>query len=209
MSSIAAPRRPTIPKSVARRLDRIAYRAHAFHRWSHHPLCVEYESERIALGRRTRLCRGCAFLAIGGAAGLSAGILAPPLPSPWPVLSLALLGAIGLFGLYIRMRRERAQTQAGSPRSKIATRLLPGAGFTFVAVQATRTGGPIGAAALGVCVLAAVAFTVAYRRLGPYRGPCTTCPEARLGVPCRGFREIVQRERAFGRFARRVLARLP
>ncbi len=36
-----------IPPAVARRVDRLALRAHAFHRWAHHPLCAWYAAEVI------------------------------------------------------------------------------------------------------------------------------------------------------------------
>ena len=45
----------------------------------------------------------------------------------------------------------------------------------------------------------------AYRHRGPDRTPCSTCPE-RLGeAPCRGWKEIVNAERAFRRLSGRWL----
>src|SRR3990172_5780311 len=80
-----------VPPALARRLDRLARRAHAFHRFAHHPLCPAYASEVILLGRRTRLSRGCALAAAGTAAGALAAFAAPvPPPSrPAPVLAPA------------------------------------------------------------------------------------------------------------------------
>src|SRR5690349_17198358 len=64
--------------ATARAVDRLAYRAHAFHRFAHHPLCGRYQTELIRLGRRTRICRGCALAALGGLCGVVAGLLSPP-----------------------------------------------------------------------------------------------------------------------------------
>ena len=186
-----APVRPRIDRGLARRLDRLAFRAHAFHRWAHHPLCLEYESEVIRLGRRFRLCRGCAAAALGCLSGLAGGLALPVLLDSG-VLALAGLGVLS--GL-LALGRQR--------RPKTLTRGLPAALAAFLLIQALRGGGPIRwsvAAGMGTALLGLV---VAYRRRGPDRTPCATCPEFMAGGTCRGFREIHTRERAFARLAAR------
>ncbi len=189
----ATPARPRIRRDLARRLDRLAFRAHAFHRWAHHPLCREYEGEVFRLGRRFRLCRGCTLAATGGLAGLAGGLVVPVLRDP-AILALA---GLGLLAGLLALGRPR--------RPKGFTRGLPAALLAFLLVQALRSGGivPWGAAALAVATGTAV--TLAYRRRGPDRTPCATCPEASAGGSCRGFREIRTRERAFTRLAGRWL----
>ena len=190
--ALRPPVRP-IDRGLARRLDRLAFRAHAFHRWAHHPLCREYEGEVFRLGRRLRLCRGCTLAALGGAAGLAAGFLVPPLP---PAASLG-LACLGLLAALPALSRRRW--------SKVLTRALPAALPPFLLVQALRSGGVLrwGVAALAAAVAAAV--VLAYRRRGPDRAPCAACAEAPAHGACRGFREIRDRERAFGRLAARWL----
>jgi hypothetical protein len=48
-------------------------------------------------------------------------------------------------------------------------------------------------------------FLWLYRRRGPNRSPCQTCPERTLPRVCSGLRPIVQRERAFRRLAQRYI----
>ncbi|MBI3723006.1 hypothetical protein HY251_03485 [bacterium] len=45
-----------------------------------------------------------------------------------------------------------------------------------------------------------------YRHRAPDRRPCETCPERDLPV-CRGFKEVVRREKAFSVLSRRLLER--
>ncbi|HET8714991.1 MAG TPA: hypothetical protein VFM16_04150, partial [Holophagaceae bacterium] len=61
---------PRTPPALRRRLDRLARRAHAFHRFAHHPLCAEYAGERLRVGK-VHLCRGCTLLGAGLLAGLA------------------------------------------------------------------------------------------------------------------------------------------
>ncbi|HEX9011805.1 MAG TPA: hypothetical protein VF804_15670 [Holophagaceae bacterium] len=190
---VPAPVRPRIDRGLARRLDRLAFRAHAFHRWAHHPLCREYEGEVFRLGRRFRLCRGCTLAAVGGLAGLAGGMGSPVLPDP-VIGALAVLGLLaGLLALGHRRR------------PKGLTRGLPTALLAFLLVQALRGGGTVRWGAAVLAVAAGTAVTLAYRRRGPDRTPCTACPEAPPSGACRGFREIRTRERAFGRLASRWL----
>jgi hypothetical protein len=39
-----------VPESAARDLDRLAKRAHRFHRFAHHPLCAAYAGETLRVG---------------------------------------------------------------------------------------------------------------------------------------------------------------
>ncbi|HVZ35160.1 MAG TPA: hypothetical protein VG963_22190, partial [Polyangiaceae bacterium] len=84
-----------ISPALARRIDRLAVRAHRFHRWAHHPLCASYAGETLRLGRKTIVCRGCALVAGGLIVGVLLGAAlertAPPHGQPelWSVAALA------------------------------------------------------------------------------------------------------------------------
>lgn len=183
-----------LPPGLARRIDRLARRAHAFHRFAHHPLCAAYRGEVVALGRRTRLCLGCSLLGAGGALGLLAGLL---LPTPSP----ALLGS----GSALLLLLALAAVRPGRPglRRKLLTRLLPMALAAALAAAGLRASGATG---LLAALLAGATFgtaLLAYRRRGPDRSACATCPERPAGPDCSGFRPAVRRERAFARLAGR------
>jgi hypothetical protein len=182
---------PRTSPAVIRRIDRLARGAHAFHRYAHHPLCVEYSGEvfRIAFGpngRSTRFCRGCTLAGVGAIlGGLMGAWTAPPLWAAATAIPLGLAGA------------SRSARRAG----KIATRLLPAGSIAFAIGAGLRVWSPGGALLCGVA-LAAVGLSVArYRRRGPDRSPCIRCPERTAQAPCRGLAPLVRRERAFQRMA--------
>jgi len=182
---------PRTPPALRRRLDRLAWRAHAFHRFAHHPLCVEYAGERIQIGR-IRLCRGCVLLGIGLLTGLAAGIaLRPRLMSAGLALILGI--TIGLLSFRLR-----------APKS--VGRLLPGASLAFAAVQGLRLG-PMGWVLATGAATAFIAARLLYRRRGPHRGPCETCPDRDRRPACRGFAPILRRERALQRLAGKLIAK--
>lgn len=189
------PSRPGIAPALARRLDRLAFRAHAFHRWAHHPLCREYGGEVFRIGPKLRLCRGCALAAAGAVSGLLAGLAAPTLPAG----ALAGLGVAGLLAAGLALGRRR--------RSKLITRALPAALPPFLLLQALRSRSAPAWTLAGLAWGAVALVILAYRRRGPDRDPCRTCPEATGPGVCRGFREIRARERAFARLASRWLGR--
>ncbi len=176
--------RPRIPAPLARRIDRLARRAHAFHRFAHHPLCAAYERELVPLGRRARICRGCLFAFAGGATGLAFASAAPRAPVT-AVAALALAAALGVVSLRLRL-------------PKVLSRFLPSAlgGFAL--------GGGIGPAAAAAA--SGAAYVLWHRSRGPDRRPCDACPERAVTV-CSGYAPIVRRERAFGRLASRWLRR--
>ena len=188
--------------SLARRLDRLALRAHAFHRFAHHPLCDRYAGELVRIGTRRRLCRGCSAAWLGALSGV---LLAVVLAPPWLwAAHAALLGAAMLTGMRVRRlgvgRRPRRA-------SKLWTRALPSFGlcFGFVACLLAREPRALAVAlAIGVAI---VLVYVAYRFRAPDRTPCTSCPERSASVPCSGFRDIVRAERAFMRRAQQLLER--
>src|SRR3954471_6162611 len=98
-------RNAPLPQRTVRAIDRLAQRAHAFHRFAHHPLCERYASELIPLGRRARLCRGCASAATGALLGaLSALVLRPQLHT---LLAIAALGGIA-FGASLLLRLPKS-----------------------------------------------------------------------------------------------------
>ncbi len=133
----------------------------------------------VRVGKRTRLCRGCTLAALGAVAGGALGLALAP----------ALLPAIaaGLAGVALLPLRRG---------NKWRSRFAPAAALAFAA-----TGGLVLAATAAVLVLALVS---AYRRRGPDRTPCVTCPE-RAAAPCSGFSPIIRRERAFQRRVRSLL----
>jgi hypothetical protein len=182
--------------ALARRIDRLARRAHRFHRFAHHPLCAPYEREVVRLGRRARVCRGCALAAAGALAGGIAGLAVPPLP-PATLAALLLLAAPLAAGA-VGPRR-------GRPRPKLLTRTLPTAFAGALAVAGLRAGAAglaITAATLAACALA----VYAYRRRGPDRSPCGGCPERTVQRTCTGYRPHARREAAFARLAGRWIA---
>jgi hypothetical protein len=189
-----------VPHSLARRIDRLAGRAHRWHRYAHHPLCDAYAHELISLGRRARVCRGCSMVAGGAVVGLSIGLLAGTrvhghtaamlMASSW----LALAGAVAARRYRIRL-------------SKVVTRLAP-ALLAASALGLTLRMGLAATALVGGAALAGAAgFILHYRRRGPDRTACDVCPERLLAGPCSGFSPIVRRERAFRRLARSWLTR--
>lgn len=170
----------TIPPRLARRLDRLARRAHAFHRFAHHPGCGEYAGEVFRFGRRTRICRGCALAGIGAIAGIGLAWVLPPSPA---LATVAVPLAAASAYASLRMRSI----------GKLAGRFLPASLLLFSLVSGPWTA----IAALGTTAV----LIGAYRRRGPDRGPCAACPEREKAFPCRGFAEVVRRERAFQRRA--------
>jgi MFS family permease len=180
---------------TARRIDRLSYRAHLFHRFAHHPLCAAYASEVIRVGRRGRVCQGCSLMGLGLLAGAFAGGIFR--------LSLGATVAIGIGGVAVAASSFAWRT------SKISSRLLPAVATGIVCASALCAWS-IGALAAAASTLAAFAVMYgAYRRRGPHRGPCAACPERGAPSPCVGLQEIVQRERAFRRLAGRLIAHGP
>ena len=175
-----------IPLSLARRIDRLAWRAHAFHRFAHHPLCDAYRHEVLRVGRHLRVCKGCTFLAAGLVVGVALGTFVRPMFS-WGAGALLLALGLGVLSL-----RTRVPKSLG--------RFLPGAGIGM-ALWAGWT-----------CMLAAlligVTSGVLYRRRGVERSLCKACHE-RLRSPCSGFMPAVRRERAFRRRVNRWMDAFP
>jgi hypothetical protein len=186
--------------ALALRVDRLARRAHGFHRWAHHPLCERYGDELVRLGRRARVCRGCLLATIGGAAGLAAGLGAPALPGP---LALAAAGLVALAAPWAT--RRRAAGVAGRKAPKLLTRLVPAA-LAGVAVAQLGAGAASGYAAAALALAGVAAIVLRYRRRGPDRGACEGCPAGPPSATCAGFARQVSRERALQRLAGRWMA---
>jgi hypothetical protein len=178
--------------SLSRRIDRLSWRAHLFHRFAHHPLCTEYASEVIRVGRRGRVCKGCALLAFGISCGTLAGLFVRV-----PMGAAIALGACAtlLSAASLRLRL-----------GKIASRLAPAVVAGLVGASAIRGRSPADLAVLGGVGAAAALLYVGYRRRGPNRKACEACPERSLPATCRGMAEIVRRERAFRRLSGRLIA---
>ena len=177
-------------RATARAIDRLARRAHAFHRFAHHPLCDRYASELVTLGRRQRLCRGCLAVALGAPCGATLGLLVPD-SALVPHHAVALGAALGALSLRVRL-------------PKWLGRFVPAACLGAGLTSALTSPHSLAWLAALVCVVAGVAL---YRRRGPNRRPCATCPERSQQAPCSGFLRIVRRERAFRRVAERLIDR--
>src|SRR5687767_13732873 len=188
------------PAQLAVRIDRLSRAAHSFHRFAHHPLCSEYAGEMVALGKRTRVCRGCLFVAGGCLAGGLASIIftAPP-------AALLFLAAFGFLALVSATRARPPSRGARTP--KLVSRFLTVLAITYALGRAVQ-GGPVGGALAFAGVLVLLGLMSLYRRRGPDRSPCASCPERSLLRPCRGIAPIVHRERAFRRLAGQWLARV-
>ena len=188
---------------LARRIDRLARKAHLFHRYAHHPLCDRYAVEVVRLGGLI-VCRGCLLGAIGAGAGLVGGCATATSREALLVMTIGLVAVVATGGLILGR---------GPSVAKVWTRLLPAlaastvvAGSLMAAVRATgfdRVGRLVPALMVSV-----VCFTWlrAYRRNGPNRTACARCPEYGAPEVCRGFRRIVSRERALRRVAGGLLA---
>ncbi len=170
-----------IPGDTRKAIDRLALGAHAFHRFAHHPLCGEYAGEVVRIGHRVRLCRGCLCAASGAIAGVFAGGL---LVLPLPIAAGMLAAAVPL---------------SSSGLGNLVSRFLP-SGFAAAAIVSGVASATLAGTILAVAAAACIALFVAvYRRRGPDRSPCKSCPERDGPVPCRGYAAIVRRERAFQR----------
>jgi hypothetical protein len=237
-----------VSRALAQRIDRLARRAHAFHRFAHHPLCDRYAGELVQLSRRRSVCRGCSCFALAAVSGGAVGLLAP-----LPRELSSLLGALALAGALLALRApsaarardaQGAVSAASAPRGapagvrardarpaavgagtesgpaaaehgpaparwisrpgKLWTRALPAFALAWSVCSLLRV--PSGLdLSLAALLLAGTAWLRAgYRRRGPDRTPCLSCPERALS-PCSGFRAIVHAERAFRRRAQQLL----
>lgn len=167
-----------LPRSLAKRIDKLAWRAHAFHRFAHHPLCDSYRSEVFRVGRRLRVCKGCSLLAAGFVLGLVGGALVRPSPALGMVVWGLALG-LGLTSLRHRLPKALARLAPG-----LGVGLALWAGWLCALLSLTTV---------------AACFAL-YRRRGVERSRCDPCHE-RDRKPCSGFVLIVRRERAFQRKA--------
>ena len=177
--------RPRITPAQARRIDRLSRRAHRFHRFAHHPLCDRYAGEVIRIGR-VRLCRGCAFTALGSAMGGAIALVTH---------TGALLAAAAALALLVPSLASRSRFP------KLLSRFAPSSLFGFALLASLLAGDFLVAAAILAVV---IGLRVAYGRRGGDRSPCATCPE-RDASPCSGFAPIIRREQAFQRTLRRLI----
>jgi hypothetical protein len=203
------PPAPNLAPEVTRRIDRLARRAHLFHRFAHHPLCDAYAGEVVRLGRRSRLCRGCTLAAAGGVLGVVAGLV---VPVPAPGTLAAVLG-LAVLASWLALRAPRLPVSAVPARRERRSKLLTRAGPLALALSAAVLGArartlPGAGVALGALALLALAVA-AYRRRGPDRSPCQACPERTRPAVCSGFRPMARREAAFSRAASRLLSPPP
>jgi len=212
-----------LPPALARRIDRLARRAHAFHRWAHHPLCTYYAAEVVRVGHRTRVCLGCSLTAVGAIAGVMVGLVVPSVPgvallgigavlfalvpmivvrpSTPPALSVGANGA-GVEGL----RANGFHPAWRSRARKLLTRFLPTAAAGFPVAQAALAPSPSRIAAAALAATAVAWVILRYRRRGPDRSACDACPEGPPGSRCPGLAPIARRERALSRLAGRWIA---
>jgi len=221
-------------RALARRIDRLAVRAHAFHRYAHHPLCERYRGELIALRGRTRVCRGCAYALLGAVSGAVVGLAV----SSTPGLPLVAAGACALAWTLATLRpqtraptRDDARTFASPPAAaETAQRSARADALAITSPPAAaEPQPPARASKLWTRALPAFAWTCSlvalaraahplvllplaaaisgwqrYRRRGPDRALCRDCPE-RHAQPCAGYLPIVRAERAFVRLSQRLI----
>ncbi|HET6414437.1 MAG TPA: hypothetical protein VFG53_20480 [Anaeromyxobacter sp.] len=191
-----------LPHPLARRVDRLARRAHDFHRFAHHPLCSPYSGEVLRLGRRTRVCLGCALAALGAALGSGLGLLLPALPGP-----VLLCGGLALLLLVpLALRRPSPRPRLAPPLRKLVTRFLPTLVAGAIVFQSLGAPSPGRLAAGGEAAAAVGLGAFVYRRRGPDRSPCVGCPMGPPRMECPGFFPVARRERAFSRLAGRWIA---
>jgi hypothetical protein len=207
MGSAAVPRAhrpPRLTRSVASKLDRLARRAHAFHRFAHHPLCDRYAGEVIRLRGRTRVCRGCTYASAGALFGFAVGAVLPITAVFASVIAGISLAAAGMSVARNEARTTRRSSGSGR-RSKLLTRAAPFAGIASALAWCVRVhDGHALALGIGILGLAFVLLQM-YQRRGADRSPCLDCPERSRVVPCSGFRDIVRAERAFVRRSHALL----
>lgn len=187
-----------VPRALGKRIDRLSRRAHAFHRFAHHPLCGSYRSEVVAFGSKTRVCRGCLAASLGLVTGAVVGLW---LPSSIGMEASMMLGAaaLGLVSLAFRL-------------PKFVCRYLPaalGIAATTAAVRGNFEGSLLAVGTVGVALLLGGGGFAVYRRRGPHRGACEHCPERNGSHPCSGIAPIIRRERAFQRLSQRWLDAVP
>ncbi len=183
---------------VARHIDRLARRAHAFHRFAHHPLCEQYSGELIAFGSRARVCRGCTSAIAGTLCGAVLGSCVD-FPAMGALAFDVLATSVPL--LAVCFERERIRPRLG----KLWTRAIPLAALALAFTAGVRERSALGAAIAVSIAVSLLALLRGYRRIGPDRSPCTQCAERTSAVPCSGFRDIVRAERAFVRRSRRLI----
>jgi hypothetical protein len=129
--------------------------------------------------------------------GCLTGLLLPSVP----LWHLFLMLVLGISGAALSLFLPRVRNLG-----KWITRFLPFLVAGFLLVQGLRSFNTFGFVLAG-SVLACVGLALGrYRRRGPWRGPCLTCPE-RTFRPCAGFRLQVRRERAFQRLSGRMMTK--
>ena len=178
-------------KPLARRLDRLSRAAHRFHQFAHHPLCDRYAGEVVRIGKRTRLCRGCAYAAIGGSIG---GVLGVTIADARVAIASTVVAVIALL-VSLRWRP-----------TKIVTRFVPALLLACAIIAGVTARSPVGLVAAFAAAASAGGLRLAYGKRGADRSPCVTCPE-RERQPCAGFIAIISRERAFQRVAGAMIMR--
>jgi hypothetical protein len=177
---------------IAREVDRLARGAHRRTAWAHHPLCERYGPETLRLGRHV-VCKGCALVVLGAAVGFGAA-LCLRLRAEHAALACAILAAPSILALVRRV-------------PKVVSRALPG-GALGLGLGAAVAAPGAATILLGVGLVAALlVHRAVYRRRGPDRSPCATCPERASAPACAGFTPLLRRERAFRRAATRVMDR--
>jgi hypothetical protein len=188
-----------LDKATRRRIGALQRRAHAFHRYAHHPLCGAYAREVFQVGKKTRLCKGCLMTAGGVLFGGALGLAATYRPGTF---SSALTNAPGTFLEVLAVSAALLLFLTRRRLPKLLTRAIPAFLLSSVAARMFLVHSWIG---LGVGVALAAGSFVLYRRRGPERSPCVTCPERSTTKVCSGFSPIDRAERAFVRVSHRLI----
>ena len=107
-------------------------------------------------------------------------------------------------------RRGRGRTaDLGGRASKLVTRSLPAASAAGLAVLGARAASVAGLTVAAGALALVAGGALAYRRRGPDRSPCVTCPERERPQVCSGLAPLARREKAFSRLAARLLRTVP
>ena len=164
---------PRLAGALRRRIDRLSSSAHRFHRFAHHPLCAEYASELIPLGRRVRICRGCTFALLGLATGLAASVWVPSSPA---MVAGLLGGSLAWLGSSMLARRSPPSATL-TRQGKLVTRLAPATGLGCGVGGALRLGltGLAVLATASACLAVVIGGTEAE---GPIAAPAKLVPSA-------------------------------
>jgi hypothetical protein len=148
---------------------------------AHHPLCHVFEEDTV--GRRVRVCSGCA----AAAPAFLLGAVAVALLLRMGAAPLALVAA----GLVMGLPQLSSYLWRGGPLHRFAVKALGGLGWGLVVVAGLAAPAPLAAKVFGLALVA-----VAFAALQGWRAlkivaTCRACPWKMDWDACPGFNEPV------------------